>query len=564
MGQRGMKNCPSCRGRTTVQCKACSKGRIECPTCAGVGRVRAWLEVESTINVEIKVHPPIGITALHRGLHAAEDLDRDPGTYRIPRVHDSGWVDRLSGSLPFELQATLDPVADRIIGQREQAFQSDVFHLTYATRRSFGVVDVSGDPPGILPGSNWWPLRRRLLLAMFAGIVMFMAAALFHGAYVGRTAWFHEHGNSGPIAVLGLLAAIVTSVLVAHSWLPQPARRSIRIKVKTAVIGAAWLAMVILWFTGGPSIEGIQASLAQGDLPAARHEADAIQAIHASPDGIEEPLRLLTQREEEAESARRHADDEQHLEHVTRAQTLASAVESLAARWWSEDFASQARAAVLARASTEVEQHFQAGSSAGLIEVAALVEAIDAATAARARALSALARASECLVLADFDCTIAALDAWKQQPLSDPPATAAYETTREKTRAELHQWLVRASFKQADLAERKLALELAVANAQLYHGAFGKPPTPVQGLRAQLARTEQQIEKERQRAALLEQRRKAAEEREARRQAAEERRQQRRYAPLLCNDGSHSPSCTCGGSWQGCCSHHGGVAGCSE
>lgn len=560
-----MKNCPSCRGRKVVRCKVCSKGRVECPTCAGNGRVRAWLEVERTFDTQIKVHPPSAITALHRGLHSATDLDRDPGDYRVPLVRDSGWQDKLPEALSHELQAKLDPVADRIIGQRLQVFQSDVFHLTYATRTSVGTVHVSGNPPGILPGSNWWPLRLRQLAAMCAGFAMFCAAALFHRAYVARADWFREHGNAGVIALLSLLVALVTGALVARAWLPQPARGSGRIKLQAAGIGLAWAAMAVSWFAGGPSLEAIQASLARGDLAAARREAAAIEAIHASPDGLEDTLRLLSQREEDAERARRRAADEQHLEQVLGAPTLASAVQSLDAQWWSQDFASEARAAVIARAAAEVEQHHEARSSAGLTEVAALVGGMEPALADRARALATLARAHDCLAREDFAGAVAALDAWAQAPATDAASTAAHDAVRARAISELHEWLVRASFRQADLSARVLALERAIANAQLYRDLSGKaPPTPLQSLRRQLASTAQQIETEQRRAALLEQRRKVAEEREARRQAAAERRRLRGPARLLCNDGTLSPSCTCDGSWRGCCSHHGGVAGCSD
>lgn len=562
-GKRGLKNCPSCRGRATVQCKACTRGRVECPTCAGGGRVRAWLEVESSISVQIKVHPQSDLTDLHRDLHAVEDLDRDPGAYRVPRVHDSGWVNALSEALPLELEPRLDPVAERVIRQREQAFQADVFHLMYTTRTSTGVVHVAGNPPGILAGSDWWPLRRRLGLAIAAGLVMFFAAALLLGAYQARADWFRDHGNGGPMSLLGVLAAIVTSALVARAWLPQPLRGSKRIKVYGAAIAAAWLGMLALWLTGGPTLESIQASLARDDLQAARREADALQAIHASPAGLEDTLRLLAEREDQAERARRGAEDEQHLAQVTGAPTLAGAVESLRVQWWSEDVAREARAAVLARARAEVEQHDQAGDSAALTEVAGLLAPIDPELATGAQVRSALARAGDCLAQKDFACAIGELDAWKQQLDGDPATAAAHQALRDRCRTELRRWLTGASFEHTDLAERKLAIERAIVHAQLYDSAFGKPsPVPVQRLRAQLARTEKQIENARRRAARLEQRRQAAAEREARRRAAAQERRWRGSGGLRCNDGTLSPTCTCGGSWRGCCSHHGGVAGC--
>lgn len=564
-GKRGMKNCPACRGRKTVRCDNCRKGMVDCPTCMAIGRVRAWLDVEIDLSVQIKVHPQSSITALHRGLQMVEDLDRAPDTYRIPRVHDSGWVDELPESLPGELQATLHPVSERIIKQRVQGFQSEVFHLTYATRTSTGIIDVSGKPPGILPGSNWWPLRRRLLLAAGAGLAMFIGAAAFHGMYVQRAPWFREHGSGGAIAFLGLLAAITTCAAVAEAWLPRPVRRAMRIKVMAALLSAAWLGMGLFWFLGGPTPEGVQASLARGELLTARQEMEAIQVIGASPDGLEDTLELLTAREQEAERARRRAADEQHLERVTTAPSLAQAIERLSESWWSQEPEGQARAAVIARANAEVEQHYGENDPARLGQIAELVEPIDASTAARARSLSTLAAANQCRERQDFACAITSIETWKEQPAAEPALMNAYEQVREQTKAELRQWLANTSFEQEELAARKGALERAIANAEIYRQLAGEaPPVPLARLRAQLARAEQQLAQERRRAAALEKRRQAEEERKARRRAAQERRRQRMYAPLLCNDGTLSPSCTCSGSWRGCCSHHGGVAGCSR
>jgi hypothetical protein len=42
-GDRGLKNCPDCRGRGDIRCDECSRGRIRCETCDATGKVLASL-----------------------------------------------------------------------------------------------------------------------------------------------------------------------------------------------------------------------------------------------------------------------------------------------------------------------------------------------------------------------------------------------------------------------------------------------------------------------------------------------------------------------------------------
>jgi hypothetical protein len=522
------------------------------------------------------------MTALHRDINDVADLSRQPFEYRIPLAHDSGWVDSLPDAPPRELEATLDPIAERVIGQREQVFRTEIFRIRYATRTSQGAIEVSGNPPGVLPGSTWRPLRRRFVLALSSGFAVFMAALLVAGSYVERGAWFREHGNSGFMTLFGLIAAVVTGLAVAEAWLPRSVRRALRLKLQSAGAAAAWLAIVMLWFVGGPSLDRARASLERGDvvdLVAARQEIEALQVLGESSRELDSALQSLVEREQRLERARVLAQDQSHLDAVNAAPTLEQAVASLAEDWGMDDMEQQAREAVRTRAAIEVMRRYQAANHAGLVQIATLVESLDGETAARARSLSFLVRAGACRQAEDFVCATGALDDWRRQPLTEPAFASAYDELRAGTKDDMSAWMVgaaRTSRAEKHLLTRKRGIQRVLDSADRYREFTGEEPRlDIAALKKDLARAEREIVREEQRAQAeerrrlaaeerAERRRLAAEERTERRRAAKERSRQRGYAPLLCGDGTLSPSCTCGGSRRGCCSHHGGVAGCSE
>lgn len=563
-GQRGPKNCPACRGRGDVKCHHCRNGLVTCTTCAGIGRVRAWLEVRRQTRCEVHAHPQEGMAKLHKELTSAADFDRNPESYRIPLVHDTGWLERLPESVPPELQASLDARADRIMAQRSQMFRADVFRFAYGTRGSAGTIEVSGRPPGVIPGSNWSPLRRRFLLSLLAGIGSFVLTFFLIELYQSRAPWFREHGQADVMAAFGMLAALGGALAMAGLWLPRAVRSGMHVKLPLGLALVSWLVTGSLWFVGGPSPAGAQAAIARDDLAAARQEVDALQALGHSSDALREVVQTLAGREAEAEAARRAAADAAHLERVEAAPDMEHAVALLAEPWMTEAPELQARELVLGRAKNELEQRYEARDHEALRALAARVEALDPGLAQRARGLAALAKATECRTRQDFACAVAVHEEWTL-PTDEPMLASELAQVQHDTEDALRLWLQRASFAHDEPTAQKHAIEVALANAELYRTSTGEPsPVSISSLRRKLARVERDIARAEARAAAAERRRKAAEARRARQEARRERRMRRQYAPLLCNDGTLSPSCTCGGSRRGCCSHHGGVAGCSQ
>ena len=563
-GQRGPKNCPACRGRGDVKCHHCRNGLVTCTTCAGIGRVRAWLEVRRQMRYEVLADPQEGMAKLHKKLESAADFDRNPERYRIPLVHDSGWLTHLPESLPPELHPSLDARADRITAQRNQTFRDDVFRFAYATRGSTETIEVSGRPPGVIPGSNWWPLRRRFLLSLLMGTASFVLTLFIIALYQSRASWFREHGQADIMAALGMLAAIGCMLAIAGLWLPRAVRSGMHVKLPLGLALVSWLATGSLWFVGGPSPAGAQAAIARDDLAAARQEVEALHILGRSSDALREVAGTLARSEAEAEAARKAALDAAHLERIEAAPDTKQAVALLAEPWMTKAPEQQARALVLDRAKRELEQRYEARDHEALHALAALVESLDAKLAQRARGLAALAKAIACRTRQVFACAVAVHEE-ETLPTDEPMLASELAQVRRDTENALRQWLQQASFEHAEPTARKRAIEVALANVALYRTLTDEPsPVSLPSLRRKLANAERDIAREEASAAAAERRRKAAEARKARQEARRERRMRRQYAPLLCNDGTLSPSCTCGGSRRGCCSHHGGVAGCSR
>lgn len=574
-GQRGLKNCPGCRGRSTVKCKMCRRGSVDCSECQARGKVEAWLEIRTSHRTVVTAAPQSGVAALHRSLLDVSNFDSDPSTYRVPLRGDSGWVTDLP-EIPEELRPQLLPREERIVEQRLQVFETEVYHFDYATRTAQGQVLVSGEPPAILPESRWQPLSRRIFLALAAGFVLFVAFAFILGAYANRATWFERYGNGGPMALCSLVASICGALFVAELWLPAIARRGRRVKLLGGIATATTALFAALWFSSGPDIAHVESLLADGDLEQAQHEVAALRQL-----GQESPR--IQQAQEQLNRLTGERADARHRKQIESASDVTQAAHLLDDPWNTPEQREQAQRAVLDRARDTLESAYRAGDVAGLAATAAIASDLDPTLADRADFLLAVARARECLTARDYECAVARADEADSSPHGEIPEREEYtQLIKRQIITDMRAWLEQFTVPDAELTDRKAALEQAIAHAQLLSKfAAEKPSAQLARWRRQLRKVDKQLKREHAKAARAEKRRQAAEKRRIaaeerraaaeerrrvraeKRRAAKERRRARREAPLVCRDGSYSPTCTCGGSRRGCCSHHGGVAGCS-
>lgn len=560
-GQRGPKNCPSCRGTGQRNCGACTKGMVKCGPCDGVGKVRAWLEIHPQRFVQVRAAPMNGLAALHDGLLAAEDLDRAPMRYRVPIVHDSMWLDALPERLGDELSPSLAPVTDRVVRQRIQRFESKVYRFRYETRTSQGVIEVSGEPPAIVPGSAWGPLWGRLALAGAVVVVMLAVIVIVHGRYVSRAAWFEGHGNGPAIAMLGLVAAVSSGVAAAALWMPAAARKKVQRLASFWVVVVTWVLIGILWFIGGPTIEAVDRSIEGGDHAAAHAELAALEAVGTPAERLTPVQARLAEAEAAARRQQELAEDEAHLAEVRDAASAVAALEAVARPWKTPDIEPKARDLALQRAHEDLLRLSQAQDAAGLDALALAVVRLDPTLADRARARMYLAKARSLREAGDFSGALAALDGW----VADGDEEAARAALRSGITEDLRRAIDVVDLDAGDLDAQRQTLERALVHARLFESlshAHAKHSASI--LEGRLERTQKAIEDDRKRteeaerrkAAAAERARKQAEEAERRRQAAAARASDR----VRCCDGTTSPQCRYSqGSLRGCCSHHGGV-----
>ncbi|MEM9462021.1 MAG: hypothetical protein AAGF11_48125 [Myxococcota bacterium] len=573
-GQRGMKNCPSCRGHGMRNCGSCRSGLVKCHGCEGLGRVRAWLELRTQQIGQIKAHPTNGVAALHHGLLTAEDLNRQPDDYRNAQVADSGWTEGPPDGLSPELRASLDPVTDRVVGCRVQDFSATVVRIHYRTALSRGIVAVAGHPLGTLPETTWTPLRRRATLALVAGGLMFVAAMMLLGAYMERAPWFHEHGNAGPLALLGLAQALVSAWLCAGVLLPRSARTAVAVKVPLGMLLSVWALMAALWFIPSPSVDGVERSIERGDLVAARVEAEAVEAEEGSFEALGAALDRIDALEAAAKHARHEAVDQEHLDRIRAARSVAETARQADLPWYFSENRKAAVALVRERTIPAIDRAYANADAKALAELARVAIRFDPPLAQRAEARAMLVNADSCRQRDDFACAVSALRQW-DGARDDPKELELHDTAVQQVERDLHAHLQNASV--ADVAEdssptnQKVAIERLLEESRLYE-KFAQKESPLDraALDKQMSVVERRIQRDARKA---ERARKRAEQEQRRRERAAARasrpnKKRRAPAPsrsyrgnhVQCCDGTTSPTCTYDrASLRGCCSHHGGV-----
>jgi hypothetical protein len=161
--------CVRCNGTRVERCE-CVSGKITCPSCRGLARVRGRLAVEQVQLCTVRVHPLDVVSEAFAMLLDPDDFDADQASWPAHLVADTGLVSP-PPELPDALSPQLDPVSERLRQARLQRFKADVHTIRYRTLGAEGQLRiVVGREARLSPESDVQPLRRRRRAAASAAI----------------------------------------------------------------------------------------------------------------------------------------------------------------------------------------------------------------------------------------------------------------------------------------------------------------------------------------------------------------------------------------------------------
>jgi hypothetical protein len=562
-GAYRMLNCKACRGKGDLKCDDCTRGRVECGTCAKAKKVECWLAIETWTRHDAQVEPDGAVTKAFTwgqdGVEATSDaIALDARCIDAFTRQRAITIDELPISVPIEwrdhwprLQAKLAS-GERIKAQTFALLDVPSTHVTYALHDEQQIVAFEGlrllAPP---PTDDLLFAKRSRML----GRLQLVLAALPIGVaviYGARGAYFATARPLPFVSGVVLAAAVVGALAYTVVWNATLGRRTARTWA-FAAIAPTLTALVLAWLAE-PTVSRARDYIEASNLIAAVDELDGL----GSPDSDE------------------HASLWADV-HLKQALAASSCIDA---------------ASVAKLIPASMPQHVRATAGADALALTAAQRALDAghlgdvesslscaspafreAVAAKSvRGLAALANGNGCLTSKSWDCALT--QAGDATRLGAPGAAALTDQTMAAIRAELDVDVV-AARKEKNLAQRTSRESAALGLWTKYLATSGKELPAISALKAAKARDDaayaRQLEVERRHDEAAERARVAAVERDDRQRIAAAKREEERQAAataaafsgaLMCNDGSESPSCSCGGSHRGCCSHHGGVAGC--
>lgn len=563
-GARRMLNCKQCRGKATVVCGTCTKGRLDCPKCWRSGKMERWLSVDGGArNADIQVEPDGDLTRAfvwgRDGVAATrEEVAQDAKVLcevTLPRViTDADLLASVPSAWTAEhwrkIQATLEP-GEQVVEQTFTLLEVPSIEVTYALGTERQAIELEGlrmlAPP---PGADALLTRRAKSLGrlMVALAMIPLATAL---VYLVRGSYFFTEGRA--LAVTAIIGCALGAAVLIYggAWHATLGRRGARRWVLGAIgpIAIATTTAILV----EPTVARARSLVAEGDVTAAKVELHALGA-RSDPDlaplwnavALKDTLAATT-----CHDAARAAGD---LPDGAPEKALAqNHIDTLAL--------AEADASLRASRIDEAEAALACGGR-GLRESSA------------GRGITgriAVAQGKQCVEARNWECALAAERRVSELGMA-PEAPRLRAEVASAMRAELDDAVVHAT-DEADLAARVTLQQRAFALWTGYSAVDPQPEPPaLVTLRRQFAKDEPALRKQeevaRTKAEADARKRRAAEEREEKRRAAAEARERRRqeaaerreaYRPLRCCDGTPSPSCTAGGSRRGCCSHHGGV-----
>jgi len=545
-GARRLLNCQSCRGKGDLKCDYCSRGRVDCDTCATTKKLERWLTVDTWSRSTTKSHPPVdfGNEPIERDANlVASARGRLLSSTDVPEA--SSWIvdgwDRVQPDLV---------AGERVYAQVFELLHVPSLDLTYAVFGRTQTVTFDGLRLKAPPLSADKIFARRSTFLKFGLGAALLLVIIFGLWWSQRGSYFTTDRPSGYLAVSILALVIISGLGYRAAWNQTLARRRrAKFWIAPAILPAVLVVSSVA--LSAPSLERARAYLALHDLKDAEVELAALGS------GTE------------SESVRADV----HLARVMAAPTCTDAVKE--AEGIPPSLAQHARAVAhaddlaLAAATDSIRADHPTDATAALACASSALR--DAPRVRSLRGAIALTVADECRARRDWDCTFTQIKSARD--LGSPNSDALARDVYKQIQTELDQTVAsvrseRSTAKRLDLEKAGISLAAHVEQPTAATATVAFLTTAEKRDTVQLAR-EQDAERKRVEAEQRRQEQLAAQA-EARRVAEEKREERRREAAaaqafqgaLMCNDGTESPSCTCGGSHRGCCSWHGGVAGC--
>ncbi|MCC7542409.1 MAG: hypothetical protein IT379_39690 [Deltaproteobacteria bacterium] len=575
-GVRGMKNCPTCRGKADRRCTSCERGSVRCGTCTGSGNVSAGTRIETTRRTEVTVHPRDSVAARrHVSVESPGDFDADPSRWPA-RLERAGRVVNAS-ELPSELRPSLGP-RERIVSSEAQSFAASSYRIVYRAAFRTGHVIVEERPWRAVQGDQSPLLRRRA-----AGRLAFGGAALIAllvvTTFYFRDSWYVLFGFGSPLCVASIAFAFAARSAARGLTLHSRAWSVTRTWIPTIATFLLPVAMAFAFALPRPSVATAEAALAAGDLERAAIEARALAETDTDPVAAD---RLF---------------DEVHLRRVRGGWSIADIAASVRQPWRAARYRAAAVRHLRETSTASAETYAQARDPRALVEIANQIRDVLPDVAADTHRRAVAIAAHLCAERRSFAC--AEDNVGQLAQLGGPPDEVL--AVRERVGQVMHATLEAEQIgRGASPSVRVQSLQRALDTAQRYTRVTGRPSSPtvaeiehdLGAARTAAAAEERRVAAERARQDARDARRDAEarraearsaprrqapveaqqderatlrrETRAAARQESQRSRSSRADAPLLCRDGTLSPTCTCGGPRRGCCSWHRGVAGCSE
>lgn len=275
-------NCRKCKGSGRKKCK-CRTGLTKCLTCDGKGKARRWLEVEESLHQRVH-NGQQNMVAKVLGAYGRSGVF-SKNRSRLALKSHLEWSGTDPNHIPPDIQAYLyDQPMNPITSTKEerlekvdvQVFCLSFFRILYEVAQKQGQISVSTDRFQVVTdeGSEK-PLELRRGILATVGVLSLLLGLVTVGAYNSQHHYYSNTINNTLLTWLAFLFPIIAIPPTALVLIPNFGRfkRLLQATVATTTLFA--LLIIILFFTGGPSVAKALAYHQEGKLSLAMREAKA-------------------------------------------------------------------------------------------------------------------------------------------------------------------------------------------------------------------------------------------------------------------------------------------------
>ncbi len=321
-------NCRSCRGRGDVDCSNCSKGKVQCWTCSGTGKLRKWLVVRDYSRDEVLVSPQGTHLSGHDGIAEASNRAQSAhGVVLLSTAEAQGLLNKadmsatiLGDGVPTsvdQLQPAVDSTCEVVTRQKLESYLAQIWTVEFAASGRQGhLTHIEGLPnpvdADLSPIISW---RRWLAVSSVLALsAVFFAWVMFYGrdpAYFSRSSFLLPFLMAATVAASSFVAAIAV-------WRVDPRLESWR-KHAIGAVGTSAGALVsaaVLFFASVPTAADVQEFAAAGNLREAKAELAALKRSGEVGPDIEEAKSAFSdaRRENDLDLVEDHLKRQEHQE----------------------------------------------------------------------------------------------------------------------------------------------------------------------------------------------------------------------------------------------------------